>query len=88
MGFVDTGKRDNFCMLLILRHTISSLVPRQSRPLQNVNTTSVTTKILGHLCSVATRIGMDIFDMTSFRNRECIMSFRTVSALEVLSLNF
>lgn len=79
-------------MLLILRHTISSLVPRQSRPLQNVNTTSVTTKILGHLCSVAARMrhgcGMDFFDVTSFRNRECIMSFCTVSALGVLKLNF
>lgn len=39
-------------MLLILRHTISSLVPRQSRPLQNVNTTSVTANTSGDLFNV------------------------------------
>lgn len=42
-------------MLLILRHTISSLVPRQSRPLQNVNTTSVTTSNFGYLCPGASQ---------------------------------
>lgn len=40
-------------MLLILRHTFSSLVPRQSRPLQIVNTTSVTTNFFGNVCSGA-----------------------------------
>lgn len=62
-------------MLLILRHTFSSLVPRQSRPLQNVNTTSVTTNLSGHICCGAARVRFGYFAVPPFRNQACIVSF-------------
>lgn len=73
-------------MLLILRHTISSLVPRQSRPLQNVNTTSVTTIHIGHLCSGAMRVRHRHFQrdiLLQERTHHVIVLLHTVSAPEV-----